>query len=152
RKSKYDSADYGKSKSKQKYLSIDAKLRPARYKLRGVCWISRAQRTDAPESNQHAECTADQSDDDTLCQQLANNAPTTCTERGSQGDLFLSTGCTRKHQICDVRTRNQQYKADRSHHHPQCGVVLAHRIGNEWKSSGAPTCIGFGILLFESRH
>ncbi len=83
---------------------------------------------------------------------MTHDTPATRAKRSSQSNLFLTSTRTREHQVRNVRTRNQQHESNRAHHDPQRRVVRAHGVGNYWKDRRAPTLVGLGKLLLESRR
>ena len=105
-KAENNSAKQRKPQGKRKHSEIEAQLVPAGSKPRSVAWIGSTQSIDAPKANQNPQHAANQRNDHALSQQLPNNAPATCAQRGTQRDLFLTSARAREHQIGNIRAGN----------------------------------------------
>ena len=62
---------------------------------------------------------AGERDDETLDQQLLDDAPPAGAEREADGDLALTRRGARDQQVGDVGAGDQQHAADHRHQHPQ---------------------------------
>src|SRR5262249_418185 len=72
--------------------------------------------------------TGDSGQQQTLSQQLSNNANTMRTQRHPQSNLATTSDCTRQQKTGDIGTRDEQYKSDCNQQHRQRATRVANQL------------------------
>src|SRR5690242_7065253 len=107
----YETAQQGKPKRERENLIIETEVLPAVGVLRRISRVRRAQQINSPVGDDNSRGPAEQSDDDALNQQLADDAPATGAECRAQRNLFLSSTRASQRQVGDVGARDEQDKS-----------------------------------------
>jgi hypothetical protein len=84
---------------------------------------------------------AEQGEDQTLGEELPDDAPAIRAERGPNGNLALSGRAARQQQVRDVGARNQEHERDRAREDEKGGPVLARQLFVERNDARAPACV-----------
>ena len=107
-------------------------------------------RFDAEVSDEKAEGSAADGENDGFSEQRLDDSGAACAERRADGDLFAAAEYAREDEIGNVGAGDEQHEGDRSEHHQQRGTHIADEVFAHGDDDGAPAFVVGGIGLLEA--
>src|SRR5215217_3654700 len=132
--------------SESEHAPVKTDLREAR----NTCGYELQQQLRARGGNRESCDRAEERKQQPFEKELSYEPRSTCTKRGANRDLFVSSSVLGEQQSGNVRTRDQQYESDRSEQRKQCRSHVADDLVHKPVNDDSLAAI-LRVLLFETR-
>src|SRR5882724_7180288 len=107
------------------------------------------EKSDAAPGKREAEGSAEEGEQKTLGQELADHASSGSAEGGADGDFALAASGPSEEKIRNVHAGDQQHKADRSEKRPKDWADVANEVVLERSEADSSSRVFRGVLAEE---